>query len=234
MYLSLARQTGDPILEAGCGTGRLLLPLAEAGFRVVGLDVSSAMLARAHDKLAAAPALLERVRLLQADLRQAGPGGSFALAILALDALGLLVSIEEQLAALATLARHLRRGGLLVVDVANGAARGAEPREELRLHLTRPHPTSGRPLTKWVARRTDPAAQLDELTYLYDELDDEGRVTRTVAQHPLRYYHRPELVLLLERAGLRVDAVHGDYALGPHTADSERLIAIARRPEDAP
>jgi SAM-dependent methyltransferase len=232
LYLAYARRAGDPILEAACGTGRVLLPLAGAGFRVVGIDTSSAMLERARAKLTELPEqAAARVRLLRAVVRQADMGGRFALAILALDALGLFLDVGEQLDALRALAGQLRRGGLLVADVTNGAARGPEPRDEVRLLLTRPHPSTGRPVSKWVARRTDPAEQRDELTYLYDELDVHGRVRRSVVQHALRYFHRHELVLLFERAGLRVDGVFGDYALGPHTADAERMIVVARRPD---
>src|SRR5919202_3691329 len=53
LYLELASETGGRVLEAACGTGRVLVPLVGAGFSVVGLDVSSEMLAVARQKLAA-------------------------------------------------------------------------------------------------------------------------------------------------------------------------------------
>ena len=232
LYLGLARRTGGPILEAACGTGRILLPLAEAGFRLCGLDSSQGMLAAARARLALQPRVAEAVTLVHGDLRHARLEGAFGLSIVALDSFGLLVGQTDQIAALRTLRDHLRRGGLLVVDVANGNARAWEPREEVHHHFTRPHPDSGRPLTKWVLRSTDPASQVDELTYLYDRVDEDGRVVRTVIQHPLRYFHRFELTLLLERAGLIVEDVFGDYDSSPYVSDSPRLIAIARRPDD--
>src|SRR5207248_6403549 len=133
-YLGLAERVGGPILEAGCGSGRLLLPLARAGYEVVGLDSSAAMLALAGGKLASDKALARRVRLVRGDLRSARLGQRFNLVIVALDSFGLLVEQSDQRRAFASLRRHLLGGGLLAVDVANGNLRGGEAPEETILH----------------------------------------------------------------------------------------------------
>jgi hypothetical protein len=78
-----------------------------------------------------------------------------------------------------------------------------------------------------VLRRTDHAAQLDHLTYLYDETDRDGLVRRTSVDLSLRYFGRFELELLLDRASLELEALFGDYDLTPYRADSQRLIALA-------
>ena len=67
-YLHCARRFGGPILELGTGTGRILMPLAEAGHEIVGLDFSPAMLAIAAAKLGARPELADRVRLVEGDM----------------------------------------------------------------------------------------------------------------------------------------------------------------------
>jgi SAM-dependent methyltransferase len=227
LYLALARRYGGPVLELACGTGRLVLPLAAAGFDVVGLDRSPAMLALARAKLdqAQPPA---RARLEQAELTRFALPERFGLAVLALDGLGLLRTRDEQLAALALVRGHLRPGGRLVLDLQNGNLRGGEPREELVHQLTRPDPATGRPVTKWTLRRTSPAEQLDTLTYLYDETLPDGLVRRTIAELRLRYFCRFELELLLGRAGFAVEALYGGYDLEPYADDSERLVAVAR------
>ena len=82
-YLGCANRYGDPLLELGCGTGRVLLPLAEAGNRVCGLDLSPHMLARCREKLARAPAAVQqRVRLLPGDMTAFHLGEKFALIII--------------------------------------------------------------------------------------------------------------------------------------------------------
>src|SRR5579884_2028833 len=83
-WIGLARRAGGPILEIGCGTGRVLIPLAEAGFRVVGVDVSSAMLAIARDKVAAS-GVGDHVELVQADALSLDLGQVFAFVFIALN-----------------------------------------------------------------------------------------------------------------------------------------------------
>ena len=226
LYLGLAERVGGPILEAACGTGRLLLPLARAGYDVVGLDSSPAMLGLAEAALAREPRLGRRVRLVPGDMRTARLGEQFGLVIVALDSFGLLLERAEQLRGLASLRRHVAHQGLLVVDVANGNLRGGEAAEETVLHRAGRLP-EGSQLLKWVVRRTDHALQLDRLLHLYDESAVDGPVRRTAVELELRYFTRFELELLLERAGFLVEAVFGDYELGPFGPGSQRLIAVA-------
>src|SRR5713226_4481605 len=73
-WINLARRTGGPVLEVGCGTGRVVIPLAESGAHVVGIDVSAAMLAIARDKVSAA-GVDGRVELIRADALSLRLGG---------------------------------------------------------------------------------------------------------------------------------------------------------------
>src|SRR6266540_3485549 len=143
MYLGFAKRTGGPILELGCGTGRLL-----------GVDGSAEMLTVARARLER-DGLAQRVALHHADMRSFSLNERFPFAFVALDSFGLLARRSDQHAALVQAARHLLPGGLLVIDVANGNLRGGEPRDELMLQHSGPEPTTGRPLSKWTARRND-------------------------------------------------------------------------------
>lgn len=227
LYLGLAERVGGPILEAACGSGRLLRPLARAGYAVVGFDTSPAMLALAEATLAGDAEAAARVRLVRADLRAARLDQHFGLAIVALDAFGLLVDQADQLRALAALRGHVHADGLLVLDLANGNLRGTEAAEETVLHRAGPFVEPGTHLAKWVRRRTDHAAQVDRLLHLYDESGPDGLVRRMVVELELRYFTRFELELLLERAGFFVEALFGDYDLTPFGPTSPRLIAVA-------
>ena len=226
MYLGFAKRTGGPVLELACGTGRLLVPLAREGQRAVGVDSSGPMLEVARQALADA-GLAGRVELHRADMCELVLDERFRLAIVALDSFGLLSRRSDQLAALARIHHHLVDGGLLVLDVANGNLRGGEARDELVLQHAGTDPLSGRPLSKWTARSTDLAHQIDYFTYFYDVVREDGTVARQTAELRLRYFGRYELELLLERAGLRVEALYGSYDLASFTSESERLIAVA-------
>src|SRR5262245_9095511 len=117
-YRELARRSGGPILEPMCGSGRLLAPLAHAGYRVAGVDIAPALLGRARANLAAA-GLLGQAELLEADIRQMAPAGPFALAIVALNSFMHLATTDDQLAALGRIHAALRPDGLLALDLFN-------------------------------------------------------------------------------------------------------------------
>ena len=226
MYLGFAKRTGGPVLELACGTGRLLLPLLREGIRAVGVDSSGPMLEVAR-RAAARAGLAGQAELHQADVRELALDERFRLAFIALDSFGLLRHRSDQLAALARTRRHLVPGGLLVLDVANGNLRGGEARDELLLQHLGVDPESGRPLSKWTARSTDLAGQVDRFTYFYDVVREDSTVARHTAELELRYFGRFELELLLERADFAVEALYGSYDLAPFTSESERLIAVA-------
>lgn len=229
LYQDFARRTGGPILEVACGSGRLMAPLLKLGERVVGVDSSGPMLRRAHDALAAA-GLLRRAGLHEADVRQLALDERFRLVVYGLDSFGLLLSVDDQLAALRAIGRHLVPGGLLVLDVANGNGRGSEPSDELALQYEGVDPATGLPLSKWTARSTDHGEQVDHYTYFYDQVGEDRLVRRSTIRLDLRYFGRFELELLLRQAGLVPEAFYGAYDLAPFAAGSDRLIAVAARP----
>src|SRR6187549_934201 len=115
LYQDFARRTGGPILELACGSGRLMAPLLELGERVVGIDSSGPMLQRARAALDGA-GLLRRAALHEADVRRFALDERFSLAIYGLDSFGLLLSQDDQIAALHRIHQHLMPGGLLILD----------------------------------------------------------------------------------------------------------------------
>ncbi|MBV8717791.1 MAG: class I SAM-dependent methyltransferase [Chloroflexi bacterium] len=226
VYLGLARRFGGPILELACGSGRLLAPLAAAGFAVTGVDSSGPMLERARSRLdhlgLTATLTQQRLERLQLD-------GTFRTIIVGLDSFGLLIKRSDQLDALRAARQHATHDGRLVLDLANGNLRGAvEPAEELVHDLTQPDSDTGRPITKFVLRRPRPADQLDDLMFFYDEQDERGYLKRSMVELKLRWFTRFELELLLQSAGWQVDEVYGDYDLSPFGSESTRLIVVAR------
>jgi SAM-dependent methyltransferase len=227
-YRELARRSGGPILEPMCGSGRLLAPLAEAGYRLAGVDISPALLARARAKLAAV-GLLGQVELLEADIRQSAPAGPFALAIVALNSFMHLASANDQLAALGQIHAALRPDGLLVLDLFNPdlralAAYNGEVIFDKALVLE-----DGTQAHKFVVQQADSAAQTIYVQFIYDELDAEGQVRRSALSFTLRWLYRYELEHLLARAGFALEAVYGSYDLDEYSAMSELMLAVARK-----
>ncbi|HWQ12980.1 MAG TPA: class I SAM-dependent methyltransferase [Roseiflexaceae bacterium] len=228
LYRELARRTGGRVLEAMCGSGRLLEPLARAGLRLVGVDSSAAMLALARERLAAA-GLLDRVALHEGDVRAGLPPGPFGLAIVALNSFMHLTTTADQLAALGHLHAALAPGGLLALDLFNPDARGLAGLDG-GLVLDRAFTlVDGARVQKFVAQRADMARQLNHVTFIYDELDAAGQVRRTTYPFTMRWLYRYELEHLLARCGFALEAVYGSYELDPFAPGSELMFSVARR-----
>lgn len=225
-YRELARRTGGPLLELMCGTGRVLLPLAEAGYSITGVDISPAMLALAQERVNEAD-LAGRATLIEGDVRDMPlPAGQFALAFVAINSFMHLETVRDQLACLSNVRRALTRHGLLVLDLFN-----PDPnemlREDNRIVLDREYQLDGRHVQKFVAIDTDVAAQISRVTYLYDEISGEGGMTRRVMHFNLRWLYRFEVEHLLARAGFALRNIYGSYDLDDYAAGSPRLIAVA-------
>jgi SAM-dependent methyltransferase len=230
-YLGLAELTGGPVLELGCGTGRLLAPLARAGFEVTGVDASSGMLQVAGGKVAGLgkPAA-QRITLVQADMRTVALPQQFRLAFIAFNSFLHLTNMQDQLRALRAWHQALVPGGLLAIDVDNPHPQPlAEIDGRLEVQNRWLDPATGATVLKQVTRTLDAGRQLQHVVFIYDEVFPSGEVKRTLAPFDARYLHRFEGELLLDKAGFALEQVYGSYDLDPYTGESDRMIFLARR-----
>lgn len=228
LLLSFAEATGGSILEMGCGSGRVLAPLAGAGFSVVGLDRSTTMLDRACARLANAN-LVDRVSLVEGDM--AGdvpvPGEPFGLVVFTLNALMHLPSAELQMAALANARNRLGPKGQLVIDIMNPAPDylvnlASSPALEWSASLD-----DGSVVDKWAFRHVHPIDQVIETTLWYDLVSSEGELVRHRSQFDLRYLHANELSLMLDVAGFAGVHMYGSYELDALDDSSGRILVTA-------
>jgi SAM-dependent methyltransferase len=233
-YLQLAQRHGPRVLEVGCGTGRVLLPLAKAGCEVTGVDASAHMLALLRDKLDSERNLAGHARLEQADMRdfRLEPERPFDLAIVAVKTFAYLLEHADQRRCLQTIAQHLRPGGVLALDLLHPTPDWiGEPIGQLRQDLIA---TNGDGVT--VSRvesvvSVDLARQVRVIRSAYEVIDAHGNVVqKRFVEWPYRWTHRFEAELLLERYGFEVEAVYGGYAGEPFASDSPAMIFVTRRP----
>ena len=233
LYLALASRVGGPVLELASGSGRLAVPLAEAGYAVTGVDNDRAMLARARTAAAAAGTpTARRLRLCEADLRglRLPDAGTFRLAFIGLNSLFLLRTRGEQAAAVATLAAHLAPGGLAVVDAWLPDAEDLGRFDgRLMLEWVRRDPDTGRRVTKTGAALHDAATGTVRLSAIFEEGDDGAAPVRWVREDTLRLVAADELRTFAEDAGLEVETVAGGYDLEPLAPGAERAILVARK-----
>ena len=107
-FVEEARTSGSPVLDIGCGTGRVLIPTARAGLEVVGLDLSPRMLAVCRERLLGEPdEVRTRAHVIEADMRRFDLGQRFRLAMIPFRSFQYLLTIEDQLTCLEEIRRHL-------------------------------------------------------------------------------------------------------------------------------
>jgi SAM-dependent methyltransferase len=230
LYLRLAEVVGDPILELGCGTGRVLGPLAAAGNRITGVDRSEAMLDRARSMLHAHPgALSQRLTLVEGSMTEAerAPGGPFGLVIFSLNGLMHLSAIAEQRAALASARRALDPRGMLVVDLINPTPELLTALDGRVRHEGSWRKSEGTMVDRFSARTHDAAEQTIETELWYDLVDAAGHIRRVRSGFPMRYLVASEIELLLELTGFVEWKIYGSYDLDPFDDGSDRLIITA-------
>jgi ubiquinone/menaquinone biosynthesis C-methylase UbiE len=232
-YRSLAADAGRKVLEIACGTGRVLVPLAKAGLDITGLDGSPHMLDVTREKLAdAGSEVAARVRLVEGDMRSFAIDDEFDLAILPAKSFAYLVTREDQMAALETIARHLRPGGMFAIDLLNPRLDWlSQPSGSLRNDLTQDVAGRGIVVSRTeTAVSTDFAAQVRVIRSAWEVIARNGAVTKRIVEWPYRFTYRFEAELLLERAGFEVEHVYGGYQGEPFTSDSTMMLFVARLP----
>jgi SAM-dependent methyltransferase len=226
MYLGFAARTGGSILEIGSGTGRVALALAEDGHNVVGLELSEAMRAVAQ-RNADRAGVADRVEFLAGDMRRFKLDRHFGLIIVPLNTFLHNLTLEDQLAALACFKKHLRPGGLLVLDCFNPDPAHAADDRRLIVQRSVIDRDTGQAAMLMLARATDWGQQLQEITYLIDRPDQNGVIQRAVLPATFRFIFRHELHLLLKLGGFDLKEVYGSYELDPFEAGSDKLIGVA-------
>jgi SAM-dependent methyltransferase len=247
-WRNVALHCGGPVLELGCGTGRISLPLGRAGVPLVGIDRSSPMLERARTRVRRAR-LASRVRLIRGDIRflpfpstapndatrprrslrsvTAGDGG-FAMVLAPYGLLQSLLRERDLAATLAEVRRVLRPGGTFGIELVADLPAWKEYKQRVSLKGWRNRP-GGSHVTLVETVRQDPARRLT----IFDQEFTERRGGRRRVQRfalTFRTVSVPQMVRRLEKAGFEVSALLGDYRGGPWDPRADVWVILAKNP----
>ncbi len=229
MYSELAEEYGGPILDIGCGTGRVLFHLTQEGYTVHGIESEFAMLERAKIKLDMFPQSRDKLMLFHGDVLTYEFSERYKLVLLSYNSLMHFHTLDEQVKLLKRLRDLLEDDGLLVIDLPNaGEVFATQDTNGLSLERTFIDPDSGHMVMQQAVSVLDRAQQLIEVTWVYDEINEDGLVQRTVAPVIFRHFFLAEITLLLQQTGFVMDAVYGDADLMPFENGCERMIVFAQ------
>lgn len=222
-WLDLAAQVGDPLLELGCGTGRVLVPLAQAGHHCIGIDRDLAMLQFLQAWIGK---LKPNPHFFAADMTRFNLSLKFTLIILPCNTFSTL-SKDDRLGCLRCVHKHLKPGGLFAVSIPNPVSLAQQPESsDSELEDEFIHPRTGNPVQ--VSSSWQRTKDTFRLSWTYDQLFPDGKVERLTAQ--TIHHIQPEADYLAEihDAGLEIMDLYGDFNRSPYTGKSPFLISVAK------
>jgi SAM-dependent methyltransferase len=216
-------------LEIAVGTARAAIPVAQAGYRVVGIDYDPAMLAIARRKRDFVGLDDARLRLLEMDATELKLPRRFDRVFLLFNTLLGFTTLEELDAVLGGVREHLKPSGRFWLDIFN-------PDPRILSHRTRTTfstslfyvPSLGRTVQRRVSVSVDATAQLQTVEFAYTWFDDAGVRRRARRVFELTFLFPRELQILLERNGLEIEQQWGDHDGSPLSDSSPRIIASCR------
>lgn len=223
-WRQIAGRYGGPILELGCGTGKISIPLAKAGYEITGIDISQDMLDYAdykaeHENLDIRWSLMNMVHF---DFDQ-----QFKLIILPSNNIGHLHTLDEVDGCFASIKRHLDPQGVFVIDVFVPSRMAAgDERHEVLSEYDAPD-GSGTCLLTGVSTY-EPNTQINRCRTCH-KVPGKPEVYGNL---DLKMYYPQELLALLVHNGFQVAERYGNYRMNPFDSKSRRQIYIAKTTPD--
>jgi SAM-dependent methyltransferase len=227
-FRSVAREFGSPVLDLACGTGRILLRLAQEGFDVDGVDLFPTMLDRLRAK-AASRGLSPNCYV--GDLKQFKTPRTYGVVLCAFNAFAHNLSQQDQIASLQCARQHLRPGGVLACHMSYPVAGlWSEPDGIPILEAEMVHPEIPEKKVRiYDTRFKNPVEQTQRSNIEIQILDSSGTVLESHrSETAVRWIYKPEFELLLRTAGFSSWEIFGDFDRSPMGATSQQMLVVAR------
>ncbi|MGB9135483.1 MAG: class I SAM-dependent methyltransferase [Candidatus Bathyarchaeia archaeon] len=230
MYHDLAERH-DILLECGIGTGRVAIPLAKSGKTVYGIDNSRHMLDHLEKKLSMLPDVYERVKCVEADMRDFNLEQQFSFIYVPFSTFNYLLTIEDQRKALGAIRKHLTDDGILVLEILSFSfhPRWLDNTRHIEEIKKGPFPETEEEVHLQAVTEFDSSTQIVVETRFFSFFDQNGNLTGTEkVVWRNRYFPIGEMRLLLESCGFALDALYGDWKMGEYCHESEFAVLIAK------
>ena len=232
-YLDFAGSAHGGVLELGCGTGRILIPTAAAGYDITGLDFSAHMLARCRQKLEGQPQEVQkRTRLVKSDMMGFDLAQTFSLVTAPFRVFQHLISPEEQLSCLRCVNNHLEMGGKFVFDLSRAHFRLIKndvTTEETVDFSDRELPDGCKMRRNHRFVATHLTEQYSDIELIYYLTHPDGQEERMIQAFSFRHFFRYEVEHLLARCGYDLKQVFGNFDKSPLRDNSPEMIFVAEK-----
>ena len=244
-YQRLVQRTGArSVVELGCGSGRITLPLAEMSeehdLTITGIDMSDEMLGQAQSKLEQiASSCRSRVRLQRADIRHYVADPPVELIIVPCSTLAHVLELEDQLAVWRAAYASLVPGGRFVVDLtmpnlnAYADSMASPPRALVEMDIDQESEDGRHRLIRYKTTRYEAHRQRAQVHFLYDRFEvheDDEQARRYISDFESHVYFPRELQLLFLHTGFEVETTYGGYRGERLKSTSRAMVMVGRKP----
>jgi ubiquinone/menaquinone biosynthesis C-methylase UbiE len=224
LWKNIAAEFGDPILELGCGSGRITIPLAEAGHDITALDISEKMLAELQIK----SNHLKNISLERADMTDFSLKKKFNFAFIAYSSFQLLLTLKQQKECLSSIHRHLNQNGILAMDIAPCICEGADFSDEKHVY-TAEYPMDNSMVSMFTSYKIDRLNLIKQYRDRYVKIDKNGNKSIFHNEISLKECSIEYMKLLFENNGFEIENIYGDFKKGEITENSCNIIYIVRK-----
>ena len=228
-WISEAETATGPVLELGCGTGRVTIPVSQAGVTITGLDNSLVMLAQARSKAKKLRPRIKTPHFIKGDMRDFDLGQQFNLVFIPFRSFQLLLSVEDQSRALACIKNHLEPGGRLIFNLFVPRAACMEQKKSVGLFRNEPIGFAEAPKMELEEKsQHDEYNQIIYVKNVVKEYEEGGtELKRSEVSYALRYTYQREVQSLLKNAGYRILETYGNFRREPLSETSEEMIWVS-------
>jgi SAM-dependent methyltransferase len=221
-WLDLAGKADGPILELGCGTGRVLIPLAQAGYQTIGLDYDLSMLKFMRKNIGTQ--LKHPPQLIASDITEFNFATHFPLIILPCNTFSTL-SRDQRMLCLRCVGRHLRKGGIFAISIPNPEVLRRLPSQAVaELEDEFIDPKTGNPVQ--VSSSWQRTPRTFNVVWMYDQLLPDGKVERFKVKTSHQLISVKNYVADIEQVGLMVREIYGDFDRSTYSTVSSHLILL--------
>ncbi len=217
-YVEEARKSAGPVLELGCGTGRVLVPTAEAGVDITGLDLSDTMLSKAREKR-------DGLTLHQGDMRDFDLGRRFRLITIPFRGLSHIDSADDHLRVFANVRKHLEDDGRFIFDVFQPSYKHLAENDKDALSFERVDGDTK--IRRYFSTQKHPSIQMMDCEFRWEIEDASGAIEEFREAFTMRWFFRYELEHALARSGFFVETIWGNFDRSPLADDSKELIFVS-------
>ena len=230
-YIDMCNKFGGPILELGAGTGRILLPISNAGHSITGLDISAGMLSKIKSKIQTNNGNYPKIKLINADMKDFKLDKRFELILIPARTLLLETNHEKQVMVLKNAAAHLTSSGRIIFDIyyPDKEMINCDPNEEFLLGVSAAQKDENRYILTG-KNRFDTVNQLNFSRQYIEKINVSGEsLDKTMLTVETRYLYFEQVLEMCKISNLKVDHAYGNFSYGPITELSDDMIFVCSK-----